>query len=83
MLKNATFLPFYFADNHLFSNSETLVTNCNIHGANNTISNVVSFLKSIEFIINPSKKMVDNIWEYNSFGFFLILCNSISGLNIT
>jgi hypothetical protein len=25
MLKNATFLPFYFADNQLFSNSETLV----------------------------------------------------------
>jgi type I restriction enzyme S subunit len=27
MLKNATFLPFYFADNQLFSNSETLVNN--------------------------------------------------------
>ena len=25
MFKNATFLPFYFADNQLFSNSETLV----------------------------------------------------------
>jgi len=25
MLKNATFLSFYFADNQLFSNSETLV----------------------------------------------------------
>jgi len=25
MLKNATFLPFYFADNQLFINSETLV----------------------------------------------------------
>jgi hypothetical protein len=29
MLKNATFLPFYFADNQLFSNSETLVMNLN------------------------------------------------------
>jgi hypothetical protein len=27
MFKNATFLPFYFADNQLFSNSETLVFN--------------------------------------------------------
>jgi hypothetical protein len=26
MFKNATFLPFYFADNQLFSNSETLVS---------------------------------------------------------
>jgi len=25
MFKNATFLSFYFADNQLFSNSETLV----------------------------------------------------------
>jgi hypothetical protein len=25
MFKNATFLPFYFADNQLFINSETLV----------------------------------------------------------
>jgi hypothetical protein len=27
MLKNATFLSFYFADNQLFSNSETLELN--------------------------------------------------------
>jgi hypothetical protein len=27
MFKNATFLSFYFADNQLFSNSETLVIN--------------------------------------------------------
>ena len=26
MFKNATFLSFYFADNQLFSNSETLVS---------------------------------------------------------
>jgi hypothetical protein len=28
MFKNATFLPFYIADNQLFSNSETLVKLC-------------------------------------------------------
>ena len=32
MLKNATFLPFYFADNQLFSNSETLVKDINGEG---------------------------------------------------
>jgi hypothetical protein len=36
MLKNATFLPFYFADNQLFSNSETLLINKNF-GADNAI----------------------------------------------
>jgi hypothetical protein len=31
MFKNATFLSFYFADNQLFSNSETLVSNYTNH----------------------------------------------------
>gem|GEM_PF-6737988 len=34
MFKNATFLSFYFADNQLFSNSETLVYNSNLFPLN-------------------------------------------------
>ena len=33
MFKNATFLLFYFADNQLFTNSETLVINSGLKGA--------------------------------------------------
>jgi len=34
MLKNATFLSFYFADNQLFSNSETLVNKSKVYFVN-------------------------------------------------
>jgi hypothetical protein len=53
MLKNATFLSFYFADNQLFSNSETLV--------NKRILNEKA-AKRLIFLVNLAEKEI-NIYK--------------------